>query len=43
MLVQYNCSSGCRIVINDGEDGGQTIPHIAIHVLAGRKFDWPPG
>ncbi|NMB28322.1 MAG: histidine triad nucleotide-binding protein [Tissierellia bacterium] len=34
---------GYRIVNNCGEFGGQTVPHIHFHVLADRKFSWPPG
>lgn len=34
---------GYRIINNCGEFGGQTVPHIHFHVLAGRKFEWPPG
>ncbi len=35
--------SGYRIVTNIGEDGGQAVPHLHYHVLAGRKLAWPPG
>lgn len=35
--------SGFRLVINNGPDGGETVPHLHIHVLGGRKLDWPPG
>lgn len=34
---------GARIVINDGPDGGQEVPHLHVHVLGGRSFTWPPG
>lgn len=34
---------GYRIVNNCGEDGGQTVPHLHFHLLASRKFSWPPG
>lgn len=34
---------GARIVINDGPDAGQEVPHLHIHVLGGRSFTWPPG
>lgn len=34
---------GYRLVINTGKDGGQTVPHIHVHVLAGRPMTWPPG
>jgi histidine triad (HIT) family protein len=36
-------SSGYRVVINTGEDGGQTVPHLHLHVLGGRPLSWPPG
>jgi histidine triad (HIT) family protein len=32
-----------RVVINCGEDAGQTVFHLHVHLLAGRKFGWPPG
>ena len=35
--------SGYRIVINNGSHGGETVPHLHIHVLGGRPFRWPPG
>ncbi len=35
--------SGYRTVINCNEDGGQTVFHIHVHLLAGRRLDWPPG
>lgn len=35
--------TGFRLVINNGLDGGQTIPHLHIHLLGGRSFSWPPG
>lgn len=34
---------GYRLVINEGRDGAQTVPHLHIHLLAGRRMDWPPG
>ena len=34
---------GYRIVINDGEVAGQSVPHLHVHVLSGRPFQWPPG
>jgi histidine triad (HIT) family protein len=36
-------SRGYRAVINTGEDGGQTVDHIHVHVLGGRPLTWPPG
>ena len=35
--------SGYRLVINAGNDGGQTVPHLHIHILGGRQLKWPPG
>ncbi len=35
--------SGFRIVLNNGEDGGQTVDHLHFHVLGGRAMTWPPG
>ncbi|MBI72078.1 MAG: histidine triad nucleotide-binding protein [Candidatus Marinimicrobia bacterium] len=34
---------GYRLVFNCNDDGGQTVYHIHMHLLAGRKFTWPPG
>jgi len=34
---------GARIVINDGEEAGQEVFHLHVHVLGGRAFAWPPG
>ena len=35
--------TGFRIVINNGADGGETVPHLHVHVLGGRPMAWPPG
>jgi diadenosine tetraphosphate (Ap4A) HIT family hydrolase len=34
---------GYRMVINNGLDAGQTVFHIHLHLLSGRRFAWPPG
>jgi histidine triad (HIT) family protein len=34
---------GFRLVVNTGEEGGQTVGHLHVHVLSGRPFTWPPG
>jgi histidine triad (HIT) family protein len=34
---------GYRLVMNTGPDGGQTVDHLHVHVLAGRHMTWPPG
>jgi histidine triad (HIT) family protein len=36
-------ADGFRLVINNGPHGGETVPHLHVHVLAGRPLDWPPG
>lgn len=35
--------SGFRIVINNGRNGGETVPHLHVHLLGGRRMAWPPG
>ncbi len=35
--------SGYRVVVNTGRDGGQTVHHLHLHLLAGRGLHWPPG
>jgi|TARA_B100001750_G_scaffold233060_1_gene232827 histidine triad (HIT) family protein len=36
-------TSGFRTVFNTNDDGGQTVFHIHMHVLGGRRLSWPPG
>ena len=35
--------NGFRLVINNGPDAGEAVPHLHCHVIGGRKMDWPPG
>jgi histidine triad (HIT) family protein len=35
--------SGYRVVINNGADAGESVPHLHIHLLGGRALKWPPG
>lgn len=35
--------NGYRVVVNTGKDGGQSVSHLHMHILAGRKLAWPPG
>jgi histidine triad (HIT) family protein len=35
--------TGFRLVINNGGDGGETVPHLHVHLLGGRPMQWPPG
>ncbi len=34
---------GYRLIINNGADGGETVPHLHCHILGGRHMAWPPG
>jgi histidine triad (HIT) family protein len=36
-------AKGYRIVVNTGEDGGQTVDHLHLHLTGGRQMTWPPG
>ena len=35
--------SGYRVVINTGDEGGQTVHHLHVHLIGGRSMQWPPG
>ncbi len=46
VATELGCNSteqGFRLVINNGRDGGETVPHLHVHLLAGRGLQWPPG
>jgi histidine triad (HIT) family protein len=34
---------GYRLVINNGRDAGESVPHLHCHILGGRSLQWPPG
>jgi histidine triad (HIT) family protein len=40
---QFGLGQGYRLVINCKGHGGQTVPHLHMHLLGGRQFGWPPG
>lgn len=40
---QVGLTNGYRVVVNTGEDGGQTVDHLHLHLLGGRSMNWPPG
>lgn len=43
IALKEGIEKGFRLVVNTGEDGGQTVGHLHIHLLAGRPLLWPPG
>jgi len=40
---KLDLQNGYRLVINNGADGGETVPHLHVHILGGRHLAWPPG
>jgi histidine triad (HIT) family protein len=43
VALDRGLKDGFRVVINQGENGGQTVPHLHLHLLGGRRMSWPPG
>jgi len=43
LAKQLGLEKGYRLVINCRDDGGQTVPHLHMHLLGGREMGWPPG
>jgi histidine triad (HIT) family protein len=43
MAKELGLTAGFRIVINNGSNGGETVPHLHVHLLGGRRMHWPPG
>ena len=43
LAEQFGLAAGYRLVVNCNEDGGQTVPHLHMHLLGGRGLGWPPG
>lgn len=43
LAKQEGLDKGYRLVINDGEQGCQSVNHLHLHVLGGRQLSWPPG
>jgi len=42
-LASKALPQGFRLVVNTGDDGGQTVHHLHVHILGGRPMHWPPG
>jgi histidine triad (HIT) family protein len=43
LAQQLQLGRGYRVVVNCGEEGGQTVDHLHFHLLGGRAMTWPPG
>lgn len=43
IATQLGLNNGYRTVINTGEEGGQSVFHLHIHIMGGRSLAWPPG
>jgi histidine triad (HIT) family protein len=43
VAAQEGLEHGYRVVINTGEDGGQTVFHLHLHLMGKRLMTWPPG
>lgn len=43
VAAERGLSGGFRTVINSGPDAGETVPHLHVHLIGGRKLAWPPG
>ena len=43
LAARLGLEGGFRLVINNGRDACETVPHLHVHLLAGRALGWPPG
>jgi histidine triad (HIT) family protein len=43
LAKELGLAKGYRVVVNCNADGGQTVPHLHVHLLGGRHMTWPPG
>ena len=43
IAADLGLENGYRVVINTGEEGGQTVKHLHVHLLGKRSMKWPPG
>lgn len=41
LVNELGLENGYRLVINQGDDAGQTVPHLHVHVLGGQELSWP--
>jgi len=43
LAKKLKLENGFRLVVNHGPDGGESVPHLHVHLLAQRQLTWPPG
>ncbi|NBW96363.1 MAG: histidine triad nucleotide-binding protein [Planctomycetia bacterium] len=43
LAAKLGLGDGYRLVVNCGSDGGQSVDHLHVHLLGGRRLGWPPG
>ena len=43
LAASLNLAKGFRLPLNNGPDGGESVPHLHVHLLGGRALGWPPG
>jgi histidine triad (HIT) family protein len=43
LAKKLQLANGFRLVVNNGPDGGESVPHLHVHLLARRPLAWPPG
>lgn len=43
VATQLGLTNGYRVVINNGPDAGESVPHLHVHLLGKRQLAWPPG
>jgi len=43
LAAKLDLADGYRLVVNCGRDGGQSVDHLHVHLLGGRRLGWPPG
>jgi len=43
VAAKLNLEKGFRLVVNNGPDACESVPHLHVHLLAGRAMKWPPG
>ena len=43
MATKLGLANGFRLVVNNGPDASESVPHLHVHLLAKRQLSWPPG